>query len=337
MVDVLKAQLKRPWLAHAIRAYQQLNATNGALLAAALTFFSFLAIIPMLLLAVSVTGYVLRSNPDLQRQLFDKIASGAPTDLGKTMRGVVNTAIDNRTGLGLVALAGVALTGLGWINNLRLATEQVWEHSPPKRSFLKAKIADAGILAGLGVGLILSVGLTAVGSALQSTVVDRLSLDGRPGIGLATTVFTIGVAVLADTLIFLFLVIRLPRSEVPRGVAVRGAVLAAVGFEILKVAGTYYIARVTRSPSAAAFGTIIGVLVWLNLVFRFLLYCTAWTASATPDDLASHSDPRGHLDPAVTVVAGPDGLRTVATARPRRPSRALAVALMLLARLRRRP
>jgi len=59
----------------------------------------------------------------------------------------------------------------------------------------------------------------------------------------------------------------------------KGAVFAAVGFGLLKVIGAFYAQRVSHSPTAGLFGNVIGILVWLNLVSRFLLFAAAWTAS----------------------------------------------------------
>jgi membrane protein len=270
---------RHDWLDHSVRAWTQLGQTNGSLLAGALTFFSFLALFPLVLLAVAIAGFVFASNPNLERELFDKIAEQAPGKFGDTIKEAITTAIDAKTGVGIVALAGVLLTGLGWVNNLRQATEQVWGHKPPKRSFLAAKIADLSVLVGLGLGLIISVGITAVGSALSGTILRATHLDTIPGASWLTLVIGIAVGVAADLLIFAFLLVRLPKAEVPREVALRGTLLTAIGFEILKLFGTYYIAKVSTSPTVGAFGSIIGVLVWLNLVFRYLLYCTAWTAT----------------------------------------------------------
>ncbi|MCW2525604.1 MAG: yhjD 1, partial [Pseudonocardiales bacterium] len=122
---------RRDWLDHSVRAWTQLGQTNGSLLAGALTFFSFLALFPLILLAVAIAGFVFASNPSLEQDLFNKIAEQAPGKFGDTIKEAITTAIDAKTGVGLVALAGVLLTGLGWVNNLRQATEQVWGHKPP--------------------------------------------------------------------------------------------------------------------------------------------------------------------------------------------------------------
>lgn len=277
-----RAQRRYPWLAHAVAAWAQLGNTNGSLLAGALTFISFLALFPLVLLAVSVTGFVLGNNDGLRQQLFARVTAQVPGQFGDTLRTIIDTAISARTGIGVVGLVGLVLTGLGWISNLRLAIEQVWGHPVPKRSFLGAKLADLSVLAGLGAGLLVSVGLTASGTALTGLLLRVTHLADVPGAGVATRVLTIAVAVAADMVIFGFLIVRLPRASLPRSLVVRSALLAAVGFEILKIVGTYYIKRVSSSPTYGTLGTLIGVLVWLNLVFRFLLYCTAWTATATP-------------------------------------------------------
>lgn len=361
MLGKLKAlwadqRARRPWLDHVLRAWKRNGDTNASLLAGALTFFSFLALFPLVLLAVALAGYILRAHPETLQKLFSKIEAQAPGGLGDTLHTAVQTAIDKRAGVGVVGLVGVLLTGLGWISNLRQATEQVWAHPPLNRSFLSAKTADSFVLLGLGVGLILSVGLTAVGSALTQTSLKLLHLQDAPGAHWITTGATLAVAVLADMVIFGFLLLRLPRADVPREVGLRAALLAAVGFEILKVFGTYYIARVSHSPTASIFGSIIGVLVWLNLVYRFLLYCTAWTAVATPDPLYVGPLASGALDnaaasatsislaPETTVrgtltrdeLVGPPGRRSVViTPRPNVPAAGLVVAALTYLRRRR--
>ena len=350
---------RRPWLDHAVRAWQQLGSTSGSLLASALTFVSFLALIPLILLGVAVAGFILRSHPEQLNKLLANIQKQAPGGLGNTLQKAVQTAIDKRAGLGIVGVVGVALTGLGWVNNLRTATEQVWRHPPLKRSFVQAKIADLFVLVVLGAGLLVSVALTAVGSALTGEIKRVVSFGGPTATAVIVHVVAIAIAVLADMVILGFLLVRLPQAKVPRGTALRAAVLAAVGFEILKVVGTYYIATTVKNPAVATFGPIIGILLFLNLVFRFLLYCTAWTATGTPDDPLVEAVPdagaaagagstgAGRRGASGSGAAGSgaggsgaggsgvDGAASSDNARPTR-SRGLAVALAVVALARRR-
>ena len=270
---------RRPWLDHVVRAYQRYKSTNGDHMAAAITYFSFLAIFPLLLLGISVGGFVLANNPGLVSDLKGVIADNVPGGLGSQLSESVDTLIANRGSIGIVALLGVAYSGLGWIGNLRTGLQVVWSCEPQKENFLKAKLGDLLVLVGLGLGIVVSIALTSGGTAATGALVKVLGLDGVFGMGTLVRVVGILLALAADTLIFMWLFVRLPRRRVRYKTVVRGAVFAAVGYEILKVVGTFYIARIGKSPTYGTFGSVIGLLVWIDLVSRFLLFSAAWTAT----------------------------------------------------------
>jgi membrane protein len=268
------------WLDHALRAYKRFQTNHGNHFAAAITFFSFLALFPLLLLGVSVIGFVLHSDPKLQQDVIDDITKQAPGGFGETLKSSLTTAINARTSIGIVGLVGLLLTGSGWIGNLRSAIEGVWGQPPIKRSFVKAKLANLLVLGGLGLAILISLGLTAVGTALTGRIISALGLSHLPGANAVVTVLGLAIAVLGDMLILAWLLVRLPRVEAARGEVVRGALLAAVGFEALKIIGTYTIAATSRSPTAGPFASIVAVLIWIQLVSRFLLFCAAWLAES---------------------------------------------------------
>ncbi|MEP6598612.1 MAG: inner membrane protein YhjD [Actinomycetota bacterium] len=274
-----RAKARHRWLEHLVVAYQRFTENNGNQYAAAITYFSFLAIFPLVLLGVAIAGFVLNSHPDLLKDLSDNITASLPGDFGKKLKDSINTAIANRTSVGLVGLLGVLITGLGWIGNLRAAYNAVWGVELPKRNAVKKKLSDLLVLIGLGIGAVVSIGITIVGTALSGRVLSALSLDTVPGAQLLAGVASLAIAIVADVLIFAWLLVKLPATEVRFGMVVRGAILAAVGFEVLKVVGTYYIARVNSSPTAGVFGSVIGILVFIDLVSRYQLFCAAWTAT----------------------------------------------------------
>ncbi len=270
----------RPALAHLVAAYRHYQANHGNDLAAAITYFSFLALFPLVLLGVSITGFVLASRPELQSELFSRVSSGLPGGFGETVQQVIQGAIENRAGVGVLGLAGVALAGLGWIANLRNAIDTVWGLAFTKRPFLASKAADTLVLAGLGVGVAISVGLTAGGTAASGVVLRGVGLDDVTGAATLSWCLGILLGIAGSMVIYGWLMIRLPDVRVPRRLALRAVLLAAVGFEVLKLVGTFYIDRITESPAAAVIGPVVGVLVWIYLVSRYLLYCVAWAATA---------------------------------------------------------
>ncbi len=303
-------KVRRPAVRHAVASWKRTQDTNANQYAAAITYFSFLALFPLLLLAVAVTGFVLHSHPATLQSLFDRITTKAPGTVGTTLRESIKTAIAARTSVGIVGLLGVLLTGLGWIGNLRSAIDAVWDSKAPSRNFFVQKLANLGVLAGLGLGILVSLGLTVVGTALTGEILRALSLGGLPGVHALVTVLGLLLAVLGDMIIFWWLLIRLPGVAVTRSLALRGTLLAAVGFEALKVAGTYTIASTAHSATAGPFAGLLGILIWIQLVARFMLYCAAWmstsTGAATLANVAVGDVAPGPAgSPAAEVVPGP--------------------------------
>ncbi len=281
---------RRPWLDHVVRAYQRYKSTNGDHLAAAITYFSFLALFPLILLGISITGFLLANNAALQEDLQGLIRDNVPGDLGTQLSESVSSIIANRGTLGLLGLGGVAFAGLGWIGNLRTALQVVWSCEQVEENFVTAKLGDLLALIGLGLGILVSLGLTAGGTAAADLLLEAVGLDGVWGMGTLTAALGLALALVADTLIFAWLFVRLPRRPVRYKTVLRGALMAAVGYEVLKVVGTFYLTLVTSNPTYGPFASAIGLLIWIDLVSRFLLLAAAWTATgrqpASPDDCA---------------------------------------------------
>lgn len=294
-----RARSKAPWLDHLVQAGGRYLADQGNQLAAAVTYFSFLSLFPMLLLTVSILGFVLAERPELTARVISGISDALP---GQS-KDVINGAIDSRKAVGLVGLLGLLYSGLGWVGNLRTAIRTVWHQNVSAGNIVTSKLNDLVILAGLGVALVASVAISGIGNAATAFVIKALGLDGIPGIGVLTKLVSIGIAMLADVVIFLYLFIRLPRVQTPWRRVLKGGVFAAVGFEILKLIGAFYIARTTSNATATygTLGVVIGALVWMNLVARFVIFSAVWTVTAPYDDDVA---PSGTADPETAREAG---------------------------------
>src|ERR671929_1765800 len=117
---------RHPWLDHLLRAAQSYSEHHGDHYAAAITFFSVLSLVPMLMIAFAAAGFVLAGNPELMRHLQDQVQVAAPGDLGATVNQVIDGAIASREGVGIIGLLGALYSGLGWMSNLREALTEQW-------------------------------------------------------------------------------------------------------------------------------------------------------------------------------------------------------------------
>src|SRR5690348_15056885 len=118
---------RHPWLDHLFRAGRSYSDHHGDHYAAAITFFSVLSLVPMLMIAFAAAGFVLASNPQLLRHLQDQVQAAAPAGLGAMLNQIIDGAIASRQGVGIIGLLGALYSGLGWISNLREALTAQWQ------------------------------------------------------------------------------------------------------------------------------------------------------------------------------------------------------------------
>lgn len=275
-----------PSIAHLLRATERFNDRLGSQFGAAITYFSFLSLIPILMVSFAAVGFVLASNPDLLAELIGKIVNSIsdPT-LASTLKNTVNTAIQQRTTVGLTGLALALYSGLSWMGNLREAiraqSRDVWERNPQDREKIHFRYTrDFISLTGLVVALMVTLSLTSIAGSAQAAIVHALGLEGIEWLRPAMTLIALSISIFANYLLFLWIFWMLPRHKPKRKALLRGTLLAAIGFEVIKFVMTMTLPQVTRSPSGAAFGSVIGLMAFFYFFARLTLFCAAWIATA---------------------------------------------------------
>lgn len=271
---------RHEWLDHLFRAGTRYVEQRGNHFAAAITFFSVLTAVPLLMVAFAAAGYVLWFHPALLTQLERSVAAAVPGGLSDAIDPILDTAIAQRNTVAGIGLVAALWSGIWWMSNLREAVSAQWGLPAPNPAAVSRLVHDLTALIGLGVALAASLAVTAVGSGLTATVLDVVGAvdDGVNRALLRASAVVVGLT--ANWLIFLWAVTRLPRTDVPTRGAARAALLGAVALEILKQGTAIYLDRVTTSASGAVFGSLLGLLLFSYVVARLVLLVTAWAATA---------------------------------------------------------
>ncbi|HZZ48361.1 MAG TPA: YhjD/YihY/BrkB family envelope integrity protein [Pseudonocardia sp.] len=268
------------------RGYQQ---------AAAITYFSVLSLVPVLMVVLSVAGYLLAGQPWVLGRLHHASQQAVPVALQPVVADGVDSAIDHRFGLGLAGILFAAYSGWNWINALRDALTGMWRLRRIDAPVITTIAEDCLALLGLGLALVVTFAVSAVGSGLGRRL---LGLAGVDGTWLASTALSAGsvfVGVAASWLVFWWVLAELPRVAVSRRAARAPALIVAMAFEVLKQLVNLYLQALGRSPIGVTLGSVVGVLVFAYLVSRLLLLAAAWIATApSPRRLAEsrRGDPR---------------------------------------------
>lgn len=273
------ARERWPWLDHVIRAYVRYEGARGNQLAGAVTFFGFLSFFPLLALAFAITGYVMVVYPDARDQLMHAIKQSLP---GIAENLDVRALADARGAAGLIGILGLLVSGIGWVTALRESLHRIWLRDPTGGgNFIVKKLVATGVLILLGGCLLGSVAVSSLATSATKSILVLTGLASSVIAAWVLKVLAVAVILTFDTLIFLVLFSRLSGTQQPWRALVRGAVLGAIGFEVLKLVGTEYIPSVASDPVYGSFGLMVALLVWINFIARFTLFAGAWTATAT--------------------------------------------------------
>ena len=228
---------------------------QGPYLAAILTYYTFVAIFPIMLIASSVLGFLLQGNEGLQAQLLDSALSQFPivgTQLGRPegLRGSASAVVVG----GLAALYG--MLGLG--QAAQNAMNVVW--AVPRNSRLNPFTSRARSLLLLVLGGI-AVLLIATISSLASNL-GSFGFDVGPALRWAGTAVSVLLSAAVLAVMMRFTTTRRPGlwTSMP------GALLISVMWHVLQLAGGVYVRAVVQQASDVngVFALVLGL---LGLIF----------------------------------------------------------------------
>ncbi|WP_163508696.1 YihY/virulence factor BrkB family protein [Fodinicola acaciae] len=286
------------WLDHVFRAAERFSAANAGRLAGACTYYGFLAIFPLLLLAFSVLGFVFAGHPEITAQVSRTLSQNLPFIS-------VDDIVKARGTAGIIGLVGFFFAGLGWVDCTRGAIRAIWQRPQEPGNPVVRKLADAGILLALGLVLGLSFLVSAVLSGGTHLLLQALGqADSTAGsIALQAVGIVLGLAV--NVVFFIALLSGLPQLRIPFRVVIWPALLSAAGFTLLRTLGVLYISRTQANPAYQAVAVSVGILLFLFYLNQLMLFCSALTAT---DDRASATE----VDP---YDAKTDDEKTVVTTK----------------------
>jgi membrane protein len=278
---------KWPWFDHVMRMNERYGDQGGNHFAAGITYFSVLSVFPLIMLCFATVAMVVAGNDELMDSIMDTVTESAGGELGETVNNIIVQAVDQRGSVFGIGLVLALWTGLGWMGNLRLGVSEMWKVHGRADNVVKGKLSDLVGLLGLLLALAVAFAVTAVGGGgFTGRLLEAVGLGDVPGIRFVTWLVALVVALVANWIVFFWLMLYLPRTRVPRPSAARAAVIGALVFEVIKQVATLVFSNALSNPAGAAFGPVIGVMVVLYLVWRVTLYLAAWTAT-TPEALAA--------------------------------------------------
>jgi membrane protein len=304
------------------RAWKRYGDRRGNRLAGATSFFGFLSLFPLIVLAAAVTGVLLPASAigDLKDALKQNLPGiGDRIDL--------DSLVNNAGTIGLISAASLLFTGLGWIDSLRASIRSMHELDDQPGNPVKLKLVDLGALIGLGLIGLLATGASSVLTGLSKKIVEWSDLDGTWLAGWGLELISLVVGIAAGAVLFLYLQTALPRIILPRKVALIAALVGGALFYAAQRLGNLYVDQVIGNNAAyGALALPLALLVWIYLLTRVIMLIAAWTKEAALDREPVEVEAETPEPVEEPLLPGPPGKRYRVVPIPAKKADSVAVA-----------
>ncbi len=242
-------------------------------LAAGIAYFAFLALVPLVLLATAVAGFLL-DDPDVQARVVSLVLTGVPGLEATLVEGgpldtLIATLVRRRSQVGLSGALGLAWVALRLGASLMAGVEAVF--GVARSTGALARLRQLAALVVLALAILLGVA--------TGTVVAGV-LPWLPGPLAKVVTFALAGMLDAGLLLLAYRLL----VPAPWSTHLPGALLGALGWTVLKVVGATYVGLRVAAAGAiyGTLGGIVGLLLLLYLVARLFLTGAVVSALRAP-------------------------------------------------------
>ncbi|MGH9066971.1 MAG: YihY/virulence factor BrkB family protein [Acidimicrobiales bacterium] len=235
---------------------------QGNYLAAIITYYGFLSLFPLLLLFVTILGFLLRGHPHLQHQLLHSALAQFPI-VGNELQRSTHSITGGATGL-VVGIVGALYGGLGVVQAGQNAFNRAYAVPRQDRPDpLHSRARSLVLLPVLGLG----VAFTTVLSGFTTSAASVLGGGAKVGGTILSVLLNIVIFAAAYRLLT---AVRLSNRDVAAG-----AVIAGVAWQVLQSVGTLVIRHKLKGAGATAgtFGVVLGLLAWIYVEAIITVLC----------------------------------------------------------------
>lgn len=242
---------------------------GGGILADGLAYNALFALLPALLLVVSVIGFVVR-DPQRQVEIVDTIAGYVPP-LHDLLRQTLQAMAAGAIQVSIISLATLIWGASRFARALDGSFGRVFSHTP-ERSLVRRSLMGVASVGILIAGVVVALGLASIASLVMAGLGGSAGLD-RAGLNLLNPILSIAATSTGVAAVYRFMpprrpgwrAIRVPAVAVGVGAALITQLFAFVAPRLIGIAALY-----------GAIAAVFAILAWLSLVSQLLLLGLVW-------------------------------------------------------------
>jgi membrane protein len=260
-------------------AIQSFAHNHSNRMAAALAYYTLFSLFPLLLVLLSVIGFLLDAGWPMAldaRTYLVQATTGLLPEVGDLVNGAIESVRQARGASGLIGILGLLWSASNTFNHLHVALDQIWgiNGSASLRLTVRRRAMSIALVLGLVLLLIVAHGLKSV-----TYVLAALS-DQVPGGSSIYQALVWAFPFIASIVAFATLYRAFPSVPISWYDVWPGAVLAGIGWELLKLLfGLYAVEFANWKAVYGPIASVIALLTWLYLSFTVLLFGAAFSAA----------------------------------------------------------
>jgi membrane protein len=252
-----RRQQRTPGLRFVAAVYKKFGDDQAGQLAALIAYYAFVSIFPLLLVFVTILGFVLEGHPAYR----EKIVHGTLGQFPVLSDSLKLQALKG-SGVALaIGIIGTLLAGMGVTSAAQNAFNGVW-HVPFKDrpNFIFSRLRSLAVLAILGT---LTVVSTAAAGFVGSSSHDATAVAAG-----------VLVAFVVNLVLFMSAFKLLTAADVSWREYLPGVVVAAILWQLLQHIGGYYVDHTLKhtQPLYGTFAVVLGLLAWLYLGAQLVIF-----------------------------------------------------------------
>jgi|YelNatPaOPRAMG01_1025707.scaffolds.fasta_scaffold11137_7 membrane protein len=257
-------------ISYCAKIHKNYNRHSGALMAAAISFFALLSLIPILSLTLAILGLTLGTSPVMLHKIQDGLMDYFPSS-GMILYDALLNAHQHQGALGILGIGGLLYSASVIFANLESAFNSIW-HVEIKRKWIRQRFV-ALYTALIAIFMVFcSIAITSAITWLES---KRLQIMGlRSGnIPFLWQSAGHGVPILFSIALFTFLYRLVPNRPVPWKNALLGGLFSGVTWEIAKNLFAIYMVHFSSyNRIYGSLGGVIILMVWIYFSTFILLH-----------------------------------------------------------------
>ncbi len=235
------------WARVGREAWAEFDRHDGLLAAAALSFYAFLSVFTLLILAVGVLGLVFRGRADLVRKVMDYLAGNLP-GIQPVLEEAIETSVKRGPMISLIGGLGLLYSSTKVTDALQVWFSRLWGREKPRwvtkkaRSMVLMAVLGSAVLAGFGAHYLATL------ASGWSVVLEVLLLP-------ASYILAILIQFMALCFVYCYAVEDGPGLRE----SWKGALLSSMLLNPVQLAITWYYSRL--GDLAVVYGSLAGVVI----------------------------------------------------------------------------